>query len=579
MKLDVTIIKHLSRDDFRVLNAVELGSRNHEVVPTPLLGSLSGLSTSHLSKCLSNLLRFKLLQHDRSMYDGYVLTYPGYDMLALRSMFSRKVLSGVGRTIGVGKESDVFQACTPEGETVILKLQRLGRTSFRDIKKKRDYVGNRRSVNWCYLSRLGAAKEFAFMSALHDAGFPTPTPLSWNRHAVVMSVAAGVNLSHVRSLGIPTSVLFDNLMGLISRLAAAGLVHCDFNEFNLMVVPETGAVTIIDFPQMVSTSHPNAGELFDRDVKCLRVFFARRFGYTEGSYPTFESVAVFSDGKVSEGGEKPLALDLAVEASGVFTAKQERDLEHMLREQQREADGIPEEEEEEGEDGGGEERGEEGTPVDASTATDPSIASLTTDMKTFTILPSVDDLGEEVGEDVSRRGEEDTCIVTAYDEKAATTAGAAPRDEDEEEEEEDEEDDEDEDEESSGEESGEEESADLVSLRRLQRSEAESRLFDRPPDGARNRASGGRVRAANARGGEAYLRKKKEAAEAAAAADIIPGAGVTRSEVADKVKKGLDKAARRTALASASAVTRGNRNKNKDKAKAREEMHSAAAAW
>ena len=44
-----------------------------------------------------------------------------------------------------------------------MKLHRLGRTSFRAVKSKRDYLRHRRSFNWLYLSRLAALKEFAFM--------------------------------------------------------------------------------------------------------------------------------------------------------------------------------------------------------------------------------------------------------------------------------------------------------------------------------------------------------------------------------------------------------------------------------
>ena len=32
-------------------------------------------------------------------------------------------------------------------------------------------------------------------------------------------------------------------------------------------------LTLIDFPQMVSVGHPNAQELFDRDVDCIIRFF------------------------------------------------------------------------------------------------------------------------------------------------------------------------------------------------------------------------------------------------------------------------------------------------------------------
>ena len=51
-------------------------------------------------------------------------------------------------------------------------MHRLGRTSFRKIKEKRDYHQHRRFANWLYLSRLAATKEIAFMRCLRDAGFP-----------------------------------------------------------------------------------------------------------------------------------------------------------------------------------------------------------------------------------------------------------------------------------------------------------------------------------------------------------------------------------------------------------------------
>ena len=53
-----------------------------------------------------------------------------------------------------------------------------------------------------------------------------------------------------------------------ARLAAKGLIHCDFNEFNLLINGDD-ELTLIDFPQMVSVSHANARDLFDRDVECI----------------------------------------------------------------------------------------------------------------------------------------------------------------------------------------------------------------------------------------------------------------------------------------------------------------------
>jgi len=47
-------------------------------------------------------------------------------------------------------------------------------------------------------------------------------------------------------------------MDVIVRFAHAGLIHGDFNEFNILILRDSGEPIVIDFPQMVSTSHVNA---------------------------------------------------------------------------------------------------------------------------------------------------------------------------------------------------------------------------------------------------------------------------------------------------------------------------------
>lgn len=56
------------------------------------------------------------------------------------------------------------------------------------------------------------------------------------------------------------------MMNIVIDLARHGLIHGDFNEFNLILDEESQSLTLIDFPQMVSTSHENA-ELYDRSVQ------------------------------------------------------------------------------------------------------------------------------------------------------------------------------------------------------------------------------------------------------------------------------------------------------------------------
>lgn len=85
-------------------------------------------------------------------------------------------------------EKDIYVVADEEGNQHVLKLQRLGRVSFRTIKSKRDYLQKRKSASWMYMSRLAAMKEYAFMKVLHEHGFPVPEPIDINRHCVVMEL-------------------------------------------------------------------------------------------------------------------------------------------------------------------------------------------------------------------------------------------------------------------------------------------------------------------------------------------------------------------------------------------------------
>lgn len=252
----------------------------------------------------------------------------------------RGTLDGIGGKCGVGKESDIFYAQNSEQQTVIIKLARLGRISFRSIKTKRDYLVNRKSASWLYMSRLAAYREYSYMQTLHSHGLPVPRPLDWSRHCVVMDLVNGSNLSKVDHVEDAPG-LYKELMHIILRFASFGLIHCDYNEFNIMVSPE-GVVTVIDFPQMVSISHANAQWYFERDVECIVTYFAKRYGYLSDWRARWEDVEV---------GE--VRLDKLVKASGVNpkqglgnSAEQKGDDDDKREEQD---DSSDDEQEEEGE--------------------------------------------------------------------------------------------------------------------------------------------------------------------------------------------------------------------------------------
>ena len=305
-----------------------MGSRNHEVVPTSLIASISGPGIG-VHRCISNLAKINLIAKVKNAkYDGYRLTYGGLDYLALHTHTKSKTVFSVGNQIGVGKESDIFVCANEQGRQLVLKIHRLGRISFRTVKANRDYLRNRQGGSWMYMSRLAAIKEFEFMKALRREGFPVPEPVGQNRHTVIMGLIDAFPLRTISKVGDPAP-LYSELLNFIVRFAQYGLIHGDFNEFNILIeemfegeervklIP-----TIIDFPQMVSIDHANAEYYFDRDVACIKRFFERRFGFTSDEPGPFFKDAIKTVTK---------RLDVEVEASG-FSKKMAKELEVYMKE-------------------------------------------------------------------------------------------------------------------------------------------------------------------------------------------------------------------------------------------------------
>lgn len=349
MKLDTKALRYLTTEDWRVLTAVEMGSKNHEIVPTPLITQLSGLrGGSAVHKCISTLAKANLIARMKNAkYDGYRLTYGGLDYLALHTHLKRQTLYSTGNCIGVGKESDIYVVASSTGAQYILKIHRLGRISFRSIKNNRDYLKHRSSASWMHMSRLSALKEFAFMKVLRENGFRVPEPVAQSRHTVVMELIDAFPLRQIQEVPDPAG-LYAELIDIVLRLASFGLIHGDFNEFNILIredeIPatETSGDTkaeisdpkpgitlipvIIDFPQMVSIDHTNAEMYFDRDINCIKSFFERRFNFVSDEPGPF-----FADAKKFAGGPRSKRLDVEVEASG-FSKKMAKELEKYMQE-------------------------------------------------------------------------------------------------------------------------------------------------------------------------------------------------------------------------------------------------------
>ncbi|GAB6945995.1 hypothetical protein JCM16161A_01250 [Vulcanisaeta sp. JCM 16161] len=264
--------------DLRILRVIEIGHRKFEYVPLEVIVDWSKRSEELVGKSLRKLNALGMVIRYRGNYTGYRLTFMGYDALALHTLAKRGIIERVSPTpIGVGKESDVYAGDAVGDGKVVLKFHRLGRTSFRQIRRFRAWIGNRRHITWLYESRLSAHAEYKALVLAYNAGINVPRPITVNRHTVVMAYINGAQLSEVGDVDSPEDLYWGIIESVKKLFADVGIVHGDLSEFNIMIDLDSGESFIIDWPQWVPRNAPGALDMLRRDIMNVTRYFMKRF--------------------------------------------------------------------------------------------------------------------------------------------------------------------------------------------------------------------------------------------------------------------------------------------------------------
>ncbi|KAF5088564.1 serine/threonine-protein kinase RIO2 [Methanoculleus horonobensis] len=271
MPVPAEYVRSLHAYELRILLALERLMRRYQWVPLEVLKSATRFSESELSYRLGRLMAMDMVRYEKTPYEGYALVFNGYDSLALHSLTRRGTIQALGTQIGVGKESEVYEAMGLG--VVVLKFHRVGQRSFQSARVKRGYMPETGHCPWIFASSNSAKMEYDALKALHPA-VSVPLPIDQNRHVVAMSFIPGVNLSRA-TLEEPRPVL-DEILENIHEAYRLGIVHGDLSEFNVMV--DEGQCWLIDWPQWVETAHPNAGEILNRDIENILQYFKRKYG-------------------------------------------------------------------------------------------------------------------------------------------------------------------------------------------------------------------------------------------------------------------------------------------------------------
>jgi len=271
MPVPADYVRSLHAYELRILHTLERLMRRYRWVPLEVLRPATGYSESELSYRLGRLIAMDMVRYEKVPYEGYALVFNGYDALALHTLTRRGTIQALGILIGVGKESEVCEAMGLG--PVALKFHRVGQRSFQSARLKRGYMPEATHCPWIFASSISAKMEYDALKTLHPA-VSVPLPIDLNRHVLVMSFIPGVDLVRA-TLEEPEAVL-DDILKNIREAYRLGIVHGDLSEFNVMV--DEGQCWLIDWPQWVETSHPNAGDLLARDIENILQYFKRKYG-------------------------------------------------------------------------------------------------------------------------------------------------------------------------------------------------------------------------------------------------------------------------------------------------------------
>ncbi|HEX7275637.1 MAG TPA: RIO1 family regulatory kinase/ATPase [Nitrososphaeraceae archaeon] len=269
------LVSLLNKSDFKILKVFASSLKNRQFLNLTTLSQYSNLSQSLVEHHLERLVKFGLINKSNI---GYTLLVTGLDIYVLKILSNKNIITALGPQVGIGKEAEVYLARDSLDQDRVLKMFRLGRSSFKQIKRKRDVSAGINS--WLLMNIETAKKEYDILSYLRDASVSFPKPMYRSFHCIVMEAIYGNRLSDIEKLNDPELVL-DKIINSIAIAYRKGYINGDLNEYNILVNDDD--IFILDWPQAVRVDTINADIVLTRDVKNILKFFSKKFGVERDS--------------------------------------------------------------------------------------------------------------------------------------------------------------------------------------------------------------------------------------------------------------------------------------------------------
>ena len=263
------LVSSLNKSDFKILKVFASSLKTRQFLNLSTLSQYSNLNQRLVEHHLERLVKSGLVGKSNI---GFTLLVTGLDIYVLKILSNRNTITSIGPQIGIGKEAEIYLAHDSQEKDKILKMFRLGRSSFKQIKRKRDISTS--TSNWLLLNIQTAKREYDILNYLRQSSTSFPTPLYRSFHCIVMEPFYGSRLADAESLDDPQSVL-EKIISNVKIAYQNGYVNGDLNEYNIMVNNDN--IFILDWPQAIKSDTINANVVLLRDVKNILKFFSKKY--------------------------------------------------------------------------------------------------------------------------------------------------------------------------------------------------------------------------------------------------------------------------------------------------------------
>lgn len=261
------LYQEMGKHSWKILDAIFRNLWDYEYVPIQIIASQARIGEEKAKNILRYLSDLRIVRNKQTEYEGSTFTFLGLSLYSLNRLVRKGYVSAIGKIMGEGKESAVFNCYSEKYGECAVKFHKVGHTSFKKVKEKRDYG----DLHFSVLAIRSARNEYNALKKLQ--GLSVPDAYAWEGNAVLMELIDARELYKVR-LRNPEDVL-DMILDEVGKFYRRGIIHGDLSQYNVLVSNE--GIWIIDFPQSVEVGELGWKDLLERDVRNIVVYFNRTY--------------------------------------------------------------------------------------------------------------------------------------------------------------------------------------------------------------------------------------------------------------------------------------------------------------